>query len=794
MKRIALILAAGVVVILATLLAAYLTIRGSLPDLDGEIGIAALSAPVTIERDVYGVPTIRGRSRVDVARATGFVHGQERFFQMDLMRRSAAGELAALLGGVAVRVDQERRRHRLRALAREVIADTSTAERALLQAYADGVNAGLAALPVVPFEYLILQTDPEPWRPEDSALGNFAMFFQLTDDDASRESGYAEIHDGLSEGIRDFLFAEGNEWDAPMMGDAWEVPPVPSPAVCDLRASTRRPGRITASMVTIYTDAPVNGSNAWAVAGERSETGRAIVANDMHLALDVPNIWYRARLIVESPAGGGESLDLSGVTLPGTPFVVAGSNTSIAWGFTNSRGDWSDLIVLERDPRNPDAYLTPDGYEPFEEYDEVIEVKGADPEAATFRWTRWGPVVGEDHRGRLLALRWLAHSPGAVNLRMLELESARDVEEAIQIAPSIGIPPQNFMVADAAGSIGWTIMGRIPRRVGYDPALPTSWADGTRGWQGWLAAEAYPRVIDPGTGLVWSANARVIEGEALTHMGTNGFVLGARARQIRDGLASRPRAGLSDMLAIQLDDRALLQERWRDLLLSALTDDAVAGNALRSELRDILNGWDGRASIDAIGYRMTREFRRRVHDELLAHLLSGCGDFSGPIGLAGANQAEGPVWRLVTERPAHLLPARHASWDDLFVNIADDAIASCRRDPLSACTWGRFNDVEIEHPLVNALEFLEPWLVAHNGPLPGGDHMPRVQQRAHGASERFAVSPGDEANGYFHMPGGQSGHPLSPYFTAGHEAWVHGEPLPFLPGPAEHVLTLSPLH
>ena len=792
MKRFALILAAGVVVLVAAALAVYLTVRGSLPNLDGEISLAGLSAPVVVERDAYGVPTIRGSNRIDVARATGFVQGQDRFFQMDLMRRSAAGELAALLGPVAAGLDQRRRLHRLRSLAREVIANTNARERELLEAYADGVNAGLAALSVVPFEYLILQTDPEPWRPEDTALGNLAMFFQLTDEDASRESGYAEIRDGLPEVMGDFVFARGNEWDAPLIGDAWQVPAIPSPGVCDLRARVTDDSarQIAASMVTVHIDEPVNGSNAWAVAGERTDTGRAILANDMHLDLDLPNIWYRMRLIVESQADPAGGLDLSGVSLPGTPFVVAGSNTSIAWGFTNSRGDWSDLIVLELDPDDPDAYLTPDGYEAFEEYDEVIEVRGSEPEEASIRWTRWGPVVGEDHRGRLLALRWLAHQPEAVNLRVLELERARSVREAIGLAPSIGIPPQNFMVADAAGSVGWTIMGRIPRRVGYDAALPTSWADGETGWRGWLAPASYPRVIDPSSGLVWTANSRVIEGRLLEHLGTEGYVLGARARQIRDGLTSLERASLSDMLAIQLDDRALLQRRWRDLLLGALTDEAVSSDPLRAELREILRGWEGRASVEAIGYRMTREFRRRVQDELLAHLLAGCGDFTGPIELLGANQAEGPVWRLVTERPAHLLPPRHESWDELFLKIADDAIASCRRDPLSACTWGRFNDVEIEHPLVNALEFLEPWLVAHNGPLPGGDHVPRVQQRSRGASERFAVSPGDEANGYFHMPGGQSGHPLSPYFVAGHDAWARGEPLPFLPGAPEHTLTL----
>ena len=789
-KRLALIPAAAAVALATAFLAVYLTIRGSLPALDGGIDIAGLSAPVVIERDAYGVPTIRGRNRLDVARATGFVHGQERFFQMDLMRRAAAGELAALFGAAAEGLDRRRRAHRLRALARDVLANAGTRERDLLQAYADGVNAGLEALPVVPFEYLILRTDPQPWRPEDSALGNFAMFFQLTDDDASRESGYAAIHDGLPAALLDFVFAGGNEWDAPLIGDAWPVPAIPGPAVCDLRTDPTGSAGIAASSVTIRTDDPVNGSNAWAVAAARTDTGRAIVANDMHLDLDVPNIWYRARLIVEPTADASQSLDLSGVMLPGTPFVVAGSNTEIAWGFTNSRGDWSDLILLELDPEDPDAYLTPDGYERFEAYDEVIEIKDAAPQTVTFRWTRWGPAFGDDHRGRPLALRWLAHLPEAVNFRLFELETARNIHEAIALAPLIGVPPQNLIVADAGGAIGWTIMGRIPRRVGYDSALPAPWADGRTGWQGWLAAEAYPKVIDPGSGFVWTANARVTEGEVLQHMGAGGYTLGARARQIRDALASLRPANLSDMLAIQLDDRALLQQRWRDLLVEAMTDQAVSGHPLRAELRAILRAWEGRAGVESVGYRMTREFRRRVHDELLAHLLAGCGEFTEPLELTRTNQAEGPVWRLVTEQPAHLLPGRYDSWNDLLLAMADSAIASCGPDPLSACTWGRLNEVQIEHPLADALGLLRRPLVAHDEPLPGGDHMPRVQQRAHGASERFAVSPGDEANGYFHMPGGQSGHPLSPFFVAGHDAWVRGEPLPFLPGPAAHTLTL----
>ena len=798
--------------------ALYRAATGSLAKLDGEIRMAGLSGPVTIERDRLGVPTISGSSRIDVARATGFVHGQDRFFQMDLLRRSTAGELAALFGAAAADFDRQRRLHRLRVLARAVVERAAPGQRALLEAYADGVNAGLDSLSVAPFEYLILRTEPEPWRPEDIVLGNLAMFFELTDYDASRESGYARLLDGIPELLGRFVFAPGNRWDAPLVGDAWETPPVPGPDVCDLRGTTylatgfRPQPDVQANLPKAglrldlpalddrfsrrsdsQLDLPVAGSNSWAVAGQRTSTGQAMVANDMHLGLNLPNIWYRVRLIVSGDEPGAPpELDAAGVTLPGTPLVVAGSNGSIAWGFTNSRGDWSDLVLIETDPANPGAYLTPDGYVPFDEYEEIIAINGAEPAAVTFRWTRWGPVVGTDHNGRLLALRWLAHVPEAVDLGISELETVTSATEALALAPRVGIPPQNFVVADARGSIGWTIMGRIPRRIGYDSSLPVSWADGNAGWHGWLDPDDYPRVVDPESGLIWTANNRIVDGEVLLHMGAAGYWLGARARQIRDALAAVERPRIEDMLAIQLDNRALLLQEWRNVLLEALTAGAAAPYPWADELKAYLQRWDGRAGTESVSYRIVREFRRQAVEEVLRGILNGCGDFDGPVRLAATNQVEGPIWQLITEQPDHLLPPPHSSWNGLLMRAADFAVSTCGAGPLSECTWGSVNQLDIRHPLAGALGLLRPWLTIRSGPLPGGDHMPRIQQPDYGASERFAVTPGDEANGYFHMPGGQSGHPLSPFFAAGHEAWVQGEPLPFLPGPALHRLTLIP--
>ena len=771
----------------------WTTVWLSHPMLDGTAELAGLAQRVTVERDVLGVPTVAATSRRDLALVTGFVHAQDRFFQMDLLRRIAAGELSALVGPAALGVDRNHRLHRFRAAAGQLLTRMPAGNRVLLEAYTQGVNAGLAALAIRPFEYLLLHSTPQPWMPEDTLLVNFAMYFDLNDDDASRDASYALLHDSLPPELTEFLLPEGTHWDAPLIGAAIDVPPVPGPGVCNLRSpvtAARAAARPTGLEVFVIEE-PMAGSNGWAIAAERSETAQAIVANDMHLQLAAPNIWYRMRWIVEPTTGDEQALDITGVTLPGAPVVVAGSNGHVAWGFTNSYGDWSDLVLLEQDPANPRRYRTPSGYRELQVHEEIIEIRGADSETLTIESSIWGPVLDTDRQGRKRVVHWLAHEPEAANLRLIGLERARDIDTAVSIAHTVGSPPQNIMIADRSGDIAWTIMGRIPQRVGYDSRLPASWAEPGTGWLGWLAPDGYPVIKNPGAGFLWTANARTGDDSVLDTVGRGTYALGARAQQIRDRLAALDNVTIDDMLAIQLDDRALVQQAWRDLLVRVLHDDDSA-DARRAELRAVLEAWDGRASTDAAGYRLAREFRQRTRDSLFGQIVYGCGTAEEPIELRRLYQTEGSIWRLVTERPAHLLPSRFTDWNEFLLSMADETMASCPDAALTACRWGEINRVEIAHPLARALPLVSRWLTVHSGALPGGQYTPRVQNGRQGASERFAVSPGDEANGYFHMPGGQSGHPLSQFFSAGHNAWVRGERLPFLPGPAEHTLTFSP--
>jgi penicillin amidase len=774
----------------------YLQLHGNLAQLDGAVALAGLSTPVIVERDALGIPTIRGQTRLDVARATGFVHAQERFFQMDLLRRTAAGELAALVGATALPLDRAHRLHRFRQRAQHLLTATPAEDRDLIAAYAAGVNAGLTALSAPPFEYLLLRSAPEPWRPEDTLLAVYAMYLDLQGQQWPRESARGVLRDTLPPELAAFLDPPGTDWDAPLQGQPFQAPPPPGSDIFDLRhhrsphpLAGEGPG-VRAEFSTPFAET-LSGSNNWAVSGRLTAHGGALLANDMHLALRLPNIWYRATLVF--PDESGRERRISGVTLPGTPAIVSGSNGHIAWGYTNSEGDWADLVELEP-AADGESYQTPAGPRTFNRIRETLVVKDGSPETLDILETVWGPVVDRDPQGRQRALRWVAHDARAVNLGLLALEPADTLEAALEVANRAGAPAQNILLASADGRIAWTLSGPIPRRFGHDGRLPSSWADGRRGWFGWLEPAEYPRLIDPPSGRLWTANARVVDGEWLNVVGDGGYSLGARARQIREGLLAQDRFGERDFLNLQLDDHALFLERWRELLLATLTPDAEHADPRRNELRRHVADWGGRAAVNSVGYRAVRTFRLAVRDRVFAPLTVACRRADPRFDYTLFRQHEGPLWQLVSRQPPHLLDPRYPDWPALLRDAADATLAELAADgrPLAAHTWGDYNQIHIQHPFSRALPWLSHWLDLPVQALPGDLYMPRIQTPGSGASERLVVAPGREAEGILHLPGGQSGHPLSPFYRAGHAAWATGEPLPLLPGPAAHRLRLEP--
>jgi penicillin amidase len=769
-------------------------VAACLPKLDGAYILRGLMAHVIVSRDALGVPTVAGSSRLDVARATGWMHAQDRFFQMDLLRRRGAGELAELLGKAALPLDVQAKQHEFRQLARKVIEGESPERRALIQAYADGVNAGLANLGSKPWEYVVLRLEPRPWLPEDSALITFAMALDLQEFTGRYVRTLSAIRSELGPASLAFFAPPAAPGDAPLDGSVPAAAPFPPASEVNLRRrnAASRVGMVGASTDrdAYWNDRKAPGSNNFALSGAVTGTN-AIVANDMHLELSVPNIWYRMSL---KWPGHNET----GVTLPGSPALIAGSTGRIAWGFTVANVGSGDIVIVEPSA-DPGFYKDlKGGVLPFERRAEEIAVKGSKPVSPEFPWTIWGPIVGKEPDGGLFAYHWTEDDAGATNFGIMGLEDAADVRSAIAIAHNVGIPSQNFVVADSSGQIGWTIAGRLPKRVGYDGRLPVRWKLGERCWDGFLASDEVPSIISPEGGRLWTANNRTVGGRALSVLGDSGYDLPARARQIRDDLdelirRARP-IGSQDMLAIQLDDRAILLGTWYKLLLETLRPDIVAGKPSRDRLLQGIQEWEGRADVDSVSYRIVRAFRirvaHRVFDPVFAPCVARDADFAWP-----QLNFEQPLESIVNERPMNLLDPSYRNWDDLLVAAADDVsdlYAKQGVDPRTA-TWGQRNTARIQHPFAAGLpHWAASWLSMPADPLAGDTNMPRVQDPSYGASERFAVSPGHESDGIFEMPGGESANPLSPFFRAGHEAWVHGNPTPFLPGPAEHILELLP--
>ena len=767
---------------------AWLALRASLPELDGEVNVDGLSAVATIERDAAGIPTITANNRVDLAFATGFAHGQDRFFQIDLTRRQAAGELSEIIGAATLDVDKRYRFHRFRSRAQVAVSALPESELAILKSYTEGVNAGLTSLDAKPFEYFVLRVDPQVWLTEDSILVLYAMFAMLNDSRAIKDVQRGLAHRILPLEAYAWLYPQGTPWDAPLMGEPRNPVPMPSPddySIRDVRSDTPSANEVGKPNL--------NGSNNWAVGGTLTSTGRAIVSNDMHLGLSAPNIYYQARLVVDS----GEHRDVTGVTLPGAPFVVAGSNGNVAWGFTNSYGDWTDAVLLKTGS-SPNMYQAPGGELPFVVHRENINVKGGNPVQLVVRETIWGPVLeGIDYPDGDIAVSWIAHHTEAVNLRVLDLETTRNVHEAIDVANTMGIPPQNFVTGDAGGNIAWTIAGKIPRKSSFNAMLPADWSE-EPGWIGWLDASLYPRVVNPESGRIWTANARVTDGEALDLVGDGGYDLGARARQIRNGLFAKETFAPADMLEIQYDDRAVFLEPWRDLLLEVLDDEAIAADAQLAEYRRLVAKWIPRAVPESVGYRLVRAFRLEVQAQVFHALMAPVRDeYEGDIRLRISNQFEASLWTLVTEQPTHLLPADYETWQELMLESVRENIRYFENNfdgPLADRSWGERNTARISHPLSRAMPILSGFLDMPSDPLNGDVDMPKAQGPTFGASERFSVSPGDEANGVMHMPTGQSGHPLSDFYRDGHEDWVKGRASPFLPGEAQYTLVLQPRH
>jgi penicillin amidase len=776
---------AGTILVLAA--SSYLVVRAALPRRDGQALLPALTAPLAIELDARAVPRIRAASFADALRGEGYMHAQERFFQMDLLRRSAAGELAALVGEPALALDRAQAAFDLRRRARELLGRLPAEQVAWLEAYSQGVNAGLADLGARPPEYWLVRARPEPWRSEDSLLVVLEFYTRLSNNEVY-ERPQLVLRETLPPALYAFLTPSSSRFDRPLLapdGDplgGYAPLPIPGPDVVDLRSRSRP----TPSRALPRVAPPLAGpaSNQWALDSTRTEQGDALLANDPHLGLRLPNVFYRCEL--EWPGSV-----LRGVSIPGLPAVLIGASATLAWGATVSNADQSDWVVVDVDPTDPSRYLTADGSEPFETRDVEIAVARRPSEHLRIRSTRWGPVVADDFRGRPLALRAAWLEPDGLNLDILELSTAASVEKGIEVLERWEGPSLNWALADAAGRIGWVVNGPLPRRMGFDGAAPESWADGSRGW---LGEHERPAALGHADGALFTANNRTLPLDHANEI-SRMWMTPLRASRIAELLAARPRLAERDALAMQLDTRTVGYDQIRDIVLEVVHEDET--DPLLARARSHVSRWNGRADADQPGFRILYVYYRALLERTLAPLLAPAFE-ADPAFVYRWPLADEPMRRLLDERPPHLLTREYADWPSFLRSVLLDALREIEADPSRPgldAPWGDVNVLAVSHPLARLPVIRTAfgrWLELPAVPVPGSTLSLRVATPNYGALIRMAVSPAHPERGILEMSAGQSGHFLSPNFTDMQGDWVSGAATPFLAGPAISRITLVP--
>lgn len=775
----------GVVLMATLFLAVYLytNILRSRPQLAGELETVWIKHDVAINRDAYGVPMIEAADLDDAVYAMGFMHAQERYFQMDMLRRKAAGELAELFGSDLVGSDKVARVHRFRVRAKKFVGALDPSERAILRQYVAGVNEGLQRLGAAPFEYSLLLASPRPWEEEDTLLVNMAMYMTLQGEEMHPELIRLKLIQRYDVEFADFILAAPSEWDAPMQAEV-QTAQVSLPKLLNRRLnlasySPQVNDRVVAMSGGVKRPLEtVLGSNSWAVSGRKGAGGRALIANDMHLPLQQPNTFYRLAIRI-----AGRDGVIAGVGVPGLPMLVAGSNGRLAWGLTNANGDWSDLVSINKKQLAAQT----------RSFRETIAVRGGDPIYLDVRETPWGPIVAEDNDSAY-AMEWVAHHAEGNNLGLFPLLNEFTLEGASVVAANAGMAHMNIVMANCQGDIAWTIAGRIPHRAGLVGADPQAW-NNQAGWQGWLSALDYPLMSGVHQDYLWTANNRVVSGEDWEKIGLGSqFALGVRAKRIHEQLLESREPGELDMHALQLDRVALLTRRWH-----RFTSSVVAGmqdSPERTELAAVLASWDGTASADQAAYRVLQRYRDEIAEDVMKAVLADLLKNEPQLGWHSVTPRwEIPLWAIVSKQPPSLAPVGYANWNVYFREVlVRDVYQPYKHSyaDLRRAKWGEANTLKIRHPLSQTYPFLGGFLDMPTSPMSGDRNTILAVRDSIGPAMRLVVSPGHEDQGILTMPAGQATNPLTPYYRKGHQQWLQGEPQPLLPGEPAYSLQLKP--
>ncbi len=753
----------------------------ALPKTDGAVTVRGLTAPVTIGRDAHGIPLIAAASEDDAYFALGYVHAQDRLFEMEMMRRQGQGRLAELVGQPGIAPDRFMLTLGVYRRAQADLEALDEPTRRAFTRYAAGVNAWLAERHPLPVEFQILQVRPEPWLPADSLVWQKLMGLTLSSN-WDRELSEAALVEKL--GPR-----------------AAELEPGRAPADAVTLSDLRDPGlrllELKQAMTAVVQ--PHSASNVWAVAGARTGTGKPILANDPHLNFQSPSIWYFVG--IDTP-----TLKMFGATIPGVPLQIVGHNGHVAWGLTTTEGDTSDLFI-EQITQDETSYVTPEGAAPFIARTETIKPRFGAPVTFTVRETRHGPVVsdilghppgtpGDGGDRRVLALSAALLAPDDRSAQALyHLNHATSVEAFHAALADFHAPQQNIMFADTAGGIGYVAAGRVPIRKAGDGTVPVPGWDGGHDWTGWIPFAELPQSLNPASGVLINANNKMTP-EGYPHLIAAHWPDYYRANRIRDVIAALPRTSVDSTAALQQDVVSLMA---RDLIPVLMAHTAGVRDR---KILDRLGAWDGaaaRARWEPLVFAvwMDRIKRRIFADELgdlypeiggarplvIRAVLAGEADWCDDTSTAAVETCDQTV---------------SAAWADTVAWLKDRRLSN-----VDKVRWGDVHRARFPHilfgnfPVIGGLGALtiatpgDTYTVNRGTFLSPSSRAPF--RHVHGASLRAIYDLADLGGSKFALPGGQSGQMASRHYGDLLRDWRDGRYFT-QPTPATIVnrLTLTP--
>jgi len=750
------------------------------PQQSSSIQITGLRDRVTVRRDERGIPYIDAKNDEDLYFAQGYVTASDRLWQMDLFRRTERGELAEILtagpNGIALQQDKQHRTLGFAQVAEAEVAQASPQSRALLEAYARGVNAYIASLDAktLPPEFQILQYKPKPWTPADSLLVVKLFFESLSSTwriDIMREAIAAlpaEKRAGLMPEISPFdvlVVGKDTKKQVAAMGQST----VTTTSIAkEMLLALARDGEIAAgALARVGLNAEgLAASNNWVVSGEHTLSGKPLLANDPHLSATAPSIWHMVHL-------NAPGVRVSGVTAAGLPGVIIGHNDRIAWGFTNVGPDVQDLYLEKFDPATPQRYLTPSGWRDADIRHEEIKVRKGFTDSTTdtitldVTVTRHGPIVFEN-AGKRYALRWTALDPKLSNPEATHLMNrAGNWKEFSAALSSFTAPTQNIVYADADGHIGYHAAGVVPIRKSGDGSVPYDGSTDAGEWTSYIPTDKLPTLFDPPSGIIVTANQRIV-GNDYPYFLTHSWAQPYRARRILDLLNEKPKLTPDDFRKIQGDVYSFAGVLFARQNVKLLRGNLKPTDGKLAETLDAFEKWDGQINADSrvapVVIQMRSAFRTRILNAALGEEL---------IKIYVWNNFEATLDRLMTEQPKEWLPKEFSSYAELMRACYEDARQALTKnlgEDESKWKWGEMVKVRFQHPL-SAAPLIGSQFTIPPFPQNGTGGLAATVNVGAPVSMRLIADPSDWDNTQHGIALGESGIPSSPHWKDQLDDW-----------------------